>query len=299
MDYSNLQEKLEAPFAYEEIEWRINKVYRSRKATVLAYMTSRAVMKRFDEVFGIDGWSDSYQHVEGGIVCSISCRFFDESGDAFWVKRSDGAPPTNYEAFKGGISDAFKRAAVKWGIGRYLYGLDETWTTINEKEGRGHPNAHFTSYSGKDKGGEFRVSGYWLSPMLPAWALPAGSKNPVQSAPVQKDEMIEPVDGKAPTAAEMGGSDNNDFFVSAKIRYALPYKKEGHDMAAIRSAIKSSGFRFDPESKNWYGNDVVEAAEAFRKPVSDDIQEQAAAEGIVDLTAPEDDDGFEDDELMF
>jgi hypothetical protein len=38
-----------------------------------------------------------------------------------WISRCDGADDTNIEGAKGGLSDAFKRAAVKFGIGRYLY----------------------------------------------------------------------------------------------------------------------------------------------------------------------------------
>src|SRR5690606_17516766 len=41
-----------------------------------------------------------------------------------------GAGNTDVEADKGGISDAFKRAAVKWGVGRYLYGVESPWVKI-------------------------------------------------------------------------------------------------------------------------------------------------------------------------
>ena len=35
------------------------------------------------------------------------------------------------EAEKGRISDAFKRAAVHWGVGRYLYNLPNVWVPLN------------------------------------------------------------------------------------------------------------------------------------------------------------------------
>ena len=38
-----------------------------------------------------------------------------------WVTKSDGAEDSTIEAVKGAYSDSFKRAAVKWGIARYLY----------------------------------------------------------------------------------------------------------------------------------------------------------------------------------
>jgi Rad52/22 family double-strand break repair protein len=39
------------------------------------------------------------------------------------------------EAEKGALSDAFKRAAVRWGVGRYLYEIKSPWITL-EKHGR-------------------------------------------------------------------------------------------------------------------------------------------------------------------
>jgi hypothetical protein len=37
------------------------------------------------------------------------------------------------EAEKGALSDAFKRAAVRWGIGRYLYDTDSPWVAIEKR----------------------------------------------------------------------------------------------------------------------------------------------------------------------
>ncbi|MGH7576528.1 MAG: Rad52/Rad22 family DNA repair protein [Longimicrobiales bacterium] len=34
------------------------------------------------------------------------------------------------ESVKGGLSAATKRAAVEWGIGRYLYGIEEGWANV-------------------------------------------------------------------------------------------------------------------------------------------------------------------------
>ena len=50
--------------------------------------------------------------------------------DGGWVAKADGAGDTAHEAEKGGISDAFKRAAVQWGVGRYLYRLESPWVAI-------------------------------------------------------------------------------------------------------------------------------------------------------------------------
>lgn len=163
MDDRTTQEKLLAPFEESEIEWRISRCMNTKlgpKATVLAYITSRAVMDRLDDVFGIEGWQDKYDFVGEDVVCSLSVKF--EHG---WITKVDGAPQTNVESFKGGISDALKRAAVKYGIGRYLYGLSESWVDIQKEKPTGSSYKYVN-----DKKAE--VTGYWFPPSLPSWALP-------------------------------------------------------------------------------------------------------------------------------
>jgi hypothetical protein len=82
----------------------------------LAYITARDVMQRLDEVLLMDGWQDEYEHVGGRMICKLSCRIGGK-----WITKSDGADDTSIEGAKGGISDSFKRAAVKYGIFRYGY----------------------------------------------------------------------------------------------------------------------------------------------------------------------------------
>lgn len=84
----------------------------------LAYIDARDVMKRLDDVMGVENWQDKYTAVEGGFICELSLRINNE-----WITKSNGANNTKVEAVKGGISSALKRAAVEWGVGRYLYYL--------------------------------------------------------------------------------------------------------------------------------------------------------------------------------
>ncbi len=44
---------------------------------------------------------------------------------------------SDIESVKGGLSDSMKRAAVEWGIGRYLYGMTQKWVSI-EQRGKGY-----------------------------------------------------------------------------------------------------------------------------------------------------------------
>jgi hypothetical protein len=108
-----------------------------------------------DEVCGPANWKNIFEKgPDGGIVCGISIKCGDE-----WITKWDGAENTKVEAIKGGLSDSMKRAAVQWGIGRYLYKLEEGFAVISDK-GR---------YFGKTKDGDqFR----WNPPTLPDWAIP-------------------------------------------------------------------------------------------------------------------------------
>lgn len=166
-------ELLRACFAPEEIEWRIGQCGKNQKgiwAKCLAYISNRAVMERLDDVCGPAGWRNEFAvGPGGGVVCGISIRVTHEDGISEWVTKFDGAGNTDIESVKGGLSDAMKRAAVQWGIGRYLYDLEEGWAVVGEKG----------EYFGKTKDGDnFR----WSPPDLPAWATPSGTAKPQPKA---------------------------------------------------------------------------------------------------------------------
>lgn len=118
---------LSKPFPPEEIEWRVGSTNSEKtKGLALAYLTSRHVMDRFDEVCGQEGWQCNYTETpRGRILCTISVKVGSD-----WISKSDGAGETDVEGDKGAISDALKRAAVPWGVGRYLYNLKSIWVAI-------------------------------------------------------------------------------------------------------------------------------------------------------------------------
>ena len=123
-------EKLAAPFKDDEIEWRVGSTTKDKKkGMMLAYVTNRAIMNRLDEVVGPENWKQTFREIHKGIVCALSIRL--ENSDE-WITKEDGADLTNVEATKGGLSDAMKRAAVQFGIGRYLYEADSVWVELNE-----------------------------------------------------------------------------------------------------------------------------------------------------------------------
>jgi hypothetical protein len=118
----NTLEMLKSPFSKSELKWR-----QGRGGMQLAYIDARCAMKRLDDVVGIDGWQDSYKSLDGRTVCELSLKI-----NGVWITKTDGAGDTNIEGEKGGLSDAFKRAAVKFGVGRYLYYVPNQVNTFDD-----------------------------------------------------------------------------------------------------------------------------------------------------------------------
>lgn len=99
--------------------------------TLVAYVDARQVSDQLDEILGPENWASDYKEVSGSLFAGIG--ILTENG---WVWRWDAGTESDIEAEKGEASDAFKRAAVKWGLGRFLYNL-KTVKTGSIKDGRG------------------------------------------------------------------------------------------------------------------------------------------------------------------
>lgn len=159
--------QLAAPFAAADVEWRVQSSGAKQSgevwARVIAYITNRAIMERLDEVCGAAGWRNEFRHeANGAVLCGISIRVAFGNGESEWVTKWDGAENTDIEAVKGGLSGAMKRAGYQWGIGRYLYQLEEGFARVS---------ATGTHYAKTKDGTPFK----WDAPALPLWALPGGS----------------------------------------------------------------------------------------------------------------------------
>jgi hypothetical protein len=129
---------LAADFPRDAVSWRAQSLTKDgTKALALAYIDARDVMERLDAVCGPAGWQCDYPHAAAKTVCRIGIKIGDE-----WVWKSNGAGDSDIEAEKGALSDAFKRAAVLWGIGRYLYTIESPWVPCE---------AYETEHQGKKK----------------------------------------------------------------------------------------------------------------------------------------------------
>lgn len=125
--------KLKEPFPTSLVSWRVgatNAKKNNGKATsgiALAYIDARDVMERLDEVCGIQNVRVSHPIANGKTSCRISIKIGDE-----WVWKENGAGDSAMDAEKGAFSDSFKRAAVLWGIGRYLYDVPNIWVDLDD-----------------------------------------------------------------------------------------------------------------------------------------------------------------------
>lgn len=132
------------PFPACDVSWRFQYLNEEKlSGKVVPFLDARAIANRLDEVVGPYRWKDSYiswhecvmnKKQKTSQLCVISI-YDEELGQ--WIDKTDGAEDSDIEPIKGGLSDAFKRAAVKWNIGRYLYRFDPVWVDA-EKQGNSH-----------------------------------------------------------------------------------------------------------------------------------------------------------------
>jgi len=117
---------LKQPIPYR---WKVQTISKKKpKATCVAYIDARDAMDLLDKVCGPENWQDEYRF-EGGLwLCGVSINK-DKEG---WVTKWDTGTAGEYEAEKSIISDSFKRACVKWGIGRFLYDMDIEYVDTNK-----------------------------------------------------------------------------------------------------------------------------------------------------------------------
>lgn len=168
MDINNLSDV----FDPSDIEWRAQQTGVSQygKPWLLAipYINNRAIQQRLDDVCGAGNWENTYSPAPNGngTLCGISILINDR-----WVTKYDGAENTDIEPIKGGLSNSMKRAAVQWGIGRYLYQLEAQFAECRVVGGRRDCGEYENyAYINPKKGAA--VSCAWQAPTLPLWAQP-------------------------------------------------------------------------------------------------------------------------------
>jgi hypothetical protein len=206
---------LSAPFPASEVEFRPGATNGGR-ALALPYVDARAVMDRLDAVLGLGGWQDAYEPLpDGTAVCTLRVRVGGE-----WVSHQDVGGPSDQadpgDRRKASFSDALKRAAVKVGVARYLYGLPPIWVDWDAQKKR-----------------------FAKDPQLPATALPGKAPAPA----------VAPAAAPAGAVSLGGGLSPAQFQVWVLSRdadlAAAGRSKPGQLVAAVVGAGRAEGYSDD------------------------------------------------------
>lgn len=133
----NLEDlKKEIPF-----KWRVQSS-NQYGASCVAYIDARDVQDLLDEVCGAAFWQCKYSEHKGNLFCSIGIDV-DKDGTC-WTWKEDCGTESNVEKQKGEASDAFKRAAVMFGVGRFLYSKTIVKLPAKQNNGRWLPYSEKT-----------------------------------------------------------------------------------------------------------------------------------------------------------
>src|SRR5881227_1430774 len=128
--FPDLFAALAAPFESQEV-----KIRPAQGGRQLHYITARTAMNRLDSVLGPENWWDDFVPSENSVTCRLTIRLPDGST----VTKADAGGYAGMadqgDDDKSGFSDAFKRAAAKFGVARYLY-RDGVPHFVREREPR-------------------------------------------------------------------------------------------------------------------------------------------------------------------
>ena len=234
MTNKELFDALKAPFSPDKVEWRLARKSKDKsKGEVLAYIDSRAIQDRLNDVLGEENWEVTYIPIDMGTITVSTYNGEVQKAvkgflstititlpDGKKISRQDGGGCTDFEPFKGGVSGAFKRAASALGIGRYLYNLPTTWVPI-------------------DQWGNFK------KPQLPQWALPAGMAPTTNERPnASNDEYEQSIDSLIDDEIPFGEdtSPNNTEIVFERGKYANKPVSSVTDYGYLGWVVEQSHF---------------------------------------------------------
>jgi hypothetical protein len=184
----DISQKLRAPLPSKLISWRVGR--KSNNDTIgqaLPFITPRVIQNLLDDILGPDSWRNSFLANTLGTGSASVVAIIELKLNGEWIAKSDAAQVDSFKedgttnskemAIKGAYSDAFKRAAVMWGLGRYLYEFEAPWVTLDA-------NKRLTEI-----------------PILPLHMLPEDERADAEAAMAARAEVAEAAD-KAEKAAE-------------------------------------------------------------------------------------------------
>lgn len=213
-----MEKALKAPFSGDKIQWRVGSTNRDGNGgTMLAYADKRSYEERLDEVFGCNNWSSDTNWDETGLKVTITAKYpdgtttFHANGSGY---KFDEEGRVDTDGFKGAISQAFKRAASEFGIGRYLYDLESPWVKMVKKR-------------------------FYGTISLPDAFLPEAEKAGRTKIEVKYDESKYGTDGKVQEKNYSSSFDYSDAPENVRVAAAFVVSTDGFNQGKKMGSIKS------------------------------------------------------------
>jgi hypothetical protein len=236
------------PFEPSEVKWKPGATTESR-AMALAYVDARVVMDRLDEVVGMHNWKCTHQRLSNDqVACKLSVRI-----DGEWIEKEDvgseSQQPSEGDKTKAAFSDSLKRAAVLFGIGRYLYRLPSQWVAFDSKKKR-----------------------ITETPKLPEWALPSSHHTPALS----KKESA-PLAAPAATKQDMPRN-GSELWELIKKREEELVKRQLCKPGELVQWVEAQTKEFPSDREQWQ-EPQIEKAYTFAKTIHQQIVSRKSNQG--------------------
>lgn len=119
-------------------KWRVQSLIPNKAnathAQMIAYVDARDVQDHLDAILGQHAWRNDFKDLNGRLFGGIGILVNGE-----WVWKWDRGTESRTEKEKGEASDAFKRAAVEWGINRDAYRVGLVKIPVKNYNGNFYP----------------------------------------------------------------------------------------------------------------------------------------------------------------
>lgn len=220
----SINKELCAPFPANQVKW-IPKATNGDKTRALAvpYIDPRDVAERLDQVLGPLGWAVDHKNVAGQTITGIGINHPENEN---WIWKWDvgfNSSSDDEVSVKGSVSDGLKRAAILWGIGRYLRRVEGTWVDYDSQKKK-----------------------LKKIPQLPEWALPGGEKStefqstrthvPIDQDMAQDVPELDP-EGPPPDQKLISGNGNGKVGDDATTQFWLLVRSVGISPTGAREIL--------------------------------------------------------------
>jgi uncharacterized protein (DUF3820 family) len=217
------------------------------KGLVSYFVDSRLVVERLNAVVGPVGWTDAYKLLcEGALApgvgipveCALTVLGYTKT-DVGQI--APGAPDD--KAWKSAYSDAFKRAAVKFSVGAYLYGGAGVWAPV--KVGRNGKAQGFTPEGARQARQAYTA---WIAsgPIKEVYGEPLDHGDVLVENPVAEPKAVEK---KPPLAAPVSQAEHDEPASATGNNYPPPPEVQQALNARANSSVPApEGYDGSPES---------------------------------------------------